>query len=150
MKGKKCTDIARIVKWKVKSLQILLGLLNERSKGRRLRLTLFARQAEECYLCIPTFSFPCFSAVLNTENNKSPSFPLFCHTPTSDLRCSQLSRLREEFVRLTFLTGRAFSPHFSTHTLALLLNLSLSLTFTFCVKSAFYDQLKLKHFHICM
>ena len=101
-------------------------LLNERSKGRRLRLTLFARQAEECYLCIPTFCFPCFSRCVEKHwKQHGPIFsPFLPHS--SHLRCSQLSRLREEFVRLTFLTARAFSPRFSCHTLALLLNLSLS------------------------
>ena len=119
--------------------EFLSQLLNERSKGQRLRLTLFARQAEECYLCIPTFYFPSFSRRVEKLHWKQhgPIFPLLCHT-SSHLRCSQLSRLREEFVRPTFLTTRAFSPRFSTHTLALLLNLSFSPICTIWVKYAFY------------
>ena len=54
-----------------------------------------------CYFSHVTF--PCYFPT-------APTFPSLSHP--SHLRCSQLSRLREEFVRLTFLTARAFSAHF--------------------------------------
>ena len=120
------------VKWKVKRAEIT-------------KLTLFAaRKAEECYLCIPTFSFLCFSeklfsilcsghvswkqhtleksldeTVLKSEFRKQDGLHLFPFVPrTFDLRCSQLSCLIEEFVRLTFVTfvhffSTVFSPYFS-------------------------------------
>ena len=101
----------------------------KKSKGRRLRLTLFAWQAAEGMLSVhSSFFFPMFILrcwILATTPTLHVTFPMLLFRVTfqqhplspslshpSHLRCSQLSRLREEFVRLTFLTARAFSAHF--------------------------------------